>query len=214
MSRKTDLISALHDYGKIYENAQAQVKQFRESHQYSEEGKKERIQSITKRLASETQIYHDKVIKLIDDGLAALVDTWKKNSTEKLTDGGYQAGLANVIKMFEMGAICYEEDIKNIIDTYSGDFNALAVIRQILVNSDNKTWNDCIASIPEDKREKNKELLMQLRSNVNTYINENMIQSILNDWKFNYGLTGVAMSLDGMIQFVSDRLGDNLELLN
>ena len=214
MSRKTDLISALHDYGKIYENAQEQVKQFRESNQYSEEGKEERIQSITKRLASETQIYHDKVIKLIDDGLAALVDTWKKNSTEKLTDGGYQSGLANVIKMFEMGALRNEEDIKNIIDTYSGDFNALAVIRQILVNSDNTIWNDCIASIPEDNREKNKELLMQLRSNVNTYINENMIQSILNDWKFNYGLTGVTMSLDGMIQFVTDRLGDNLELLN
>ena len=117
--------------------------------------------------------------------------------------------------MLEMGVIAGEDDIINIIDTYRGDFNALAVIRKILLKSKDETLQSYAALVPKDNREKNKELLTQLKGNVNEYININTIQVIHKSWNlFNQGLTSVSMSMSSMAEFVQDRLGDNLELLN
>lgn len=214
MSKKTDLIKVLQGYMTIYENAQAGVKQYREDSQYSEEGKKAWIESIMNRLATETLVYHDKAIKIIDDGLNALEAKWKKNSIGRATDGGYQAGLANVIKMLEIGAIRDADDIKNIIDTYSEDFNAMAAIRRILVDCENGVLRDCISLIPEDYREKNRELLGRLKAGISKYINVNRNSAILDTTMFLYGLTGVVVGLEGQVQFLQDRLDDDLELLH
>ena len=78
------------------------------------------------------QLYHDKAIAAIDQGLEGLAVRWKKGSTGKLFDAGYQAGLANVVKMLEMGAVTEKEDVQNIIDTYTGDYSALALIKTVL----------------------------------------------------------------------------------
>lgn len=213
MSRKTELINTLHEYMNIYNNAQESVKEIKANPTYSDTGREEFIQLIMGRLTETTQAFHDKAIRIVDAGLKVLLDKWKKDSTEKLMDGGYQAGLANVIKMLEMGAIHEKDDVENIIDTYSKDFNAMAAIRKILTDCNNREFLSCIDKIPVDHREKNKELLEQLKGNIDKYINVSMNDAVLQSWKFNYGITGVAISLDGMIQFVTDRLDDNLELL-
>ena len=204
MSKKTELINLFKEFKNRYETVQAQVAEIQRNVAYTEIGREQAVKQLLDSFAPTVQLYHDKAIAAIDQGLEGLAERWKKSSTGKLFDAGYQAGLANVVKMLEMGAVTEKEDVQNIIDTYTGDHSALALIKTVLVKSENIALKDYDLLIPADNREYNRRLLGQLRDNVD--------QS-MNIYTFNQGLIGVPMSIDGMIQFVTDRLGDNLELI-
>lgn len=215
MSKKTELINIFSEYKSRYEAVQAKVMEINKSVAYTPVGREQAISQAITEFAPTVQLYHDKAVGVIDAGLGALAEKWKNSSAGKLADGGYQAGLANVIKMLEIGAVREQDDVQNIIDTYAGDFNALAAIREILKQSKYESLQNYATLIPADNRSKNKRLLAQLRGNVDKYININTVQSASKSWNtFNQGLTGVSMSLDSMSQFVTDRLGDDFELLN
>ena len=181
---------------------QAQVEEIRKNVAYTEIGREQAVKQLLDSFAPTVQLYRDKSITAIDQGLEGLAERWKKGSTGKLFDAGYQAGLTNVVKMLEMGAVTEKEDVQNIIDTYTGDYSALALIKTVLTKSENIALKDCALLIPVDNREYNRRLLGQLRDNVD--------QS-MNIYTFNQGMA--LMSIEGMIQFVTDRLGDNLELI-
>jgi len=204
MSKKTELINLFKEFKNRYETVQAQVAQIQRNVAYTEIGREQAVKQLLDSFAPTVQLYHDKAIAAIDQGLEGLAERWKKGSTGKLFDAGYQAGLANVVKMLEMGAVTEKEDVQNIIDTYMGDYSALALIKTVLAKSESIALKDCALLIPADNREYNRRLLGQLRDNVD--------QS-MNIYTFNQGLASVSMSIDGMIQFVTDRLGDNLELI-
>lgn len=204
MSKKAELINLLNEFKNRYETVQAQVAEIQRNVAYTEIGREQAVKQLLDSFAPTVQLYHDKALAAIDQGLDGLVERWKKSSTGKLFDAGYQAGLTNVVKMLEMGAVTEKEDVKNIIDTYMGDHSALALIKTVLAKSESIALKDCALLIPADNREYNRRLLGQLRDNVD--------QS-MNIYSFNQGLVSVSMSIDGMIQFVTDRLGDNLELI-
>jgi hypothetical protein len=211
MSKKTELINLFMEYKSRYEAVYVQVTEINRNPAYTELGREQAVRRTMDGFAPTVQLYHDKVVNVINAGLDRLAETWKKSSAGKLLDSGYQAGLSNVIKMLEIGAIREREDIQNIIDTYAGDFNALSVIAEILKNSGDEVLRSYASLVPEDNREKNRRLLNQLRENVDIHINLNTLQ---NTASFDRGLTSVSMGIDGMSTFVRDRLGDNLELLN
>lgn len=214
MSKKSELLNVLSTYKAAYEGIQKAITDINQSMSYTGSGKEEATGRILLDFEPNVKIYHDKAVTLIDSGLEALAAKWKQDSAGKLFDGGYQAGLANVIRMLEMGVIKDRDDIKNIIDTYRGDFNALAVIKGILSQSINETVLDCIVMIPKDMREDNKRLLNQLKGNVEHDINSSAIKNALNaSYGLNQGLGSLSLGLDGSIQFITDRLGDNLELI-
>lgn len=204
MSKKAELINLFKEFKNRYETVHAQVAEIQRNVAYTEIGREQAVKQLLDSFAPTVQLYHDKAIAAIDQGLEGLAERWKKSSTGKLFDAGYQAGLTNVVKMLEMGAVTEKEDVQNIIDTYMGDYSALALIKAVLVKSENIALKDCALLIPADNREYNRRLLGQLRDNVD--------QS-MNIYTFNQGLVSVSMSIDGMIQFVTDRLGDNLELI-
>lgn len=215
MSKKTELINIFSEYKSKYEAVQAKVAEINKDIAYTPVGREQAVSQVIAGFTPTAQLYHDKAVGIIDIGLEALEEKWKRSSAGKLTDGGYQAGLANVIKMLELEVVKEQDDILNIINTYAGDFNALAAIREILHQSKNEQLQNYAILIPTDNRSKNKSLLTQLRGNVDKYINIDTVQSASKSWNvFNQGLTGVSMSLDSMSQFVSERLGDMLELLN
>lgn len=204
MSKKTELINLFKEFKNRYETVQAQVAEVQRNIAYTEIGREQAVKQLLDSFAPTVQLYHDKAIAAIDQGLEGLAERWKKGSTGKIFDAGYQAGLTNVVKMLEMGAVTEKEDVKNIIDTYTGDYSALALIKTVLVKSEHASLKDCALLIPADNREYNRRLLGQLRDNVD---------QTMNIYTFNQGLASVSMSIDGMIQFVTDRLGDNLELI-
>lgn len=214
MSKKTELIQIFSEYQRKYEEVQLQIENIRKSTAYTEQGKIEEINRIIDGFTSTVQTYHDMAVSLIEKATNDLESKWKNNSTSKLLDSGYQAGLSNVIKMFEIGAITTKDDIVSIIETYQGDFNAMAIISKMISNSNDANVKDCIFLVPKDNREKNKQLLNQLRNNVNAYINVGNINSFVQSYNsFNQGLGGISMSLVSMSEFVNTRLGDDLELV-
>lgn len=214
MSKKTELIQIFSEYKRKYEELQLQVDNISKSEAYTEQGKAEEIKRIVDGFAPTVQIYHDMAATLIEKATNELASKWKNNSVSKLLDSGYQAGLSNVIKMFEVGAITTKDDISSILETYQGDFNAMAVISKMISNSNDENVRNCSFLVPADNREKNKQLLSQLRNNVDAYINVGNLTSDVKSWnRFNQGLSGVSMSLVSMSEFVNTRLGDDLELV-
>lgn len=214
MSKKTELIKVFKDYKEKYEAVQAKKIEIDKSELYTPEGREEVISKLLDNFGPIVQQDHDEAVKIIDQGLAALATVWKNSSAGKLTDSGYQAGLSNVIKALELGAIREKDDIQNIIDMYSGDFNALAMIKKILKNSNDEAVVSYASMVPEDKRDRNKQLLNQLKCNVDTYMSINTLKTASRAWNsFNRGLTGVSASMDSMAEFVETKLGDDLKLL-
>lgn len=215
MSKKTELINLFTEYKSRYERAQAQVTEINNSPAYTETGKEEAIKKVMEEFTPTAQLYHDRAVVLIDAALDALAEKWKKSSAGKLKDSGYQAGLANVIKMLEMGVTVGEDDILNIIDTYRSDFNALATIKKILQKSNEEILQRHAALVPTDNRGRNKELLIELKGNVEEFINGSTLRVVSRSWNaFNQGLTSVSMSMSSMAEFVQENLGDDLELLS
>ncbi|GLB27256.1 hypothetical protein LXJ15735_34970 [Lacrimispora xylanolytica] len=204
MSKKIELINLFKEFKNRYETVQAQVAEVQRNVAYTEIGREQAVKQLLDGFAPTVQLYHDKAIAAIDQGLEGLAERWKKGSTGKLFDAGYQAGLSNVVKMLEIGAVTEKEDVQNIIDTYMGDYSTLSLIKAVLIKSENIALKDCSLLIPADNREYNRRLLGQLRDNVD--------QS-MNIYTFNKGLASVSMSMDSFVQFVTDRLGDNLELI-
>lgn len=213
MSKKTELIQVFKGYKAKYDDLQVKKLEIDSSLLYTPEGKKEAISRLLEDFLPTVQRYHDNAAAIIDKCMEDLVEKWKNESAGKLLDTGYQSGLSNVIKMLELGAIQKKEDLQNIIDTYVGDFNALAVIEKVLKKSRNELLKD--VTIPKDNREENRKLLNQLRKNVDSYISTESLRVSSKSWNtFNQGHTDISTSMDSMSEFIEKRLGDNLELLS
>jgi len=200
MSKKTELINVFKTYNNKNVDILEKIAAINNSNDFTPAGAEKKINDIISTFQVVATQYHDNAISIIDSGLKALEDKWKANSAGRLSDSNYQIGLANTIKMIEAGAITDPEDFKNIIDVYKDDYNALAMIKNLL-KSDDPKYIELAMLIPKDNREYNKKLLNDLRNNVDININPHIIKN------------NVSMSLESMAQFVTDRLGDNLELI-
>lgn len=214
MNRKEELIKLLGDYKTEYQNLQEKILEVNKNTEYTQEGRDKIIAGLQSDFASTVTTYHDRGVELIDQGMETLVESWRKGTVDKLLDSDYQAGFSNVIKMLELKAVQKKDDLQNIIDTYAGDYNAISVIETILKNSKNEVWSKGELDIPADNRDKTKTLLMQLRNNIDRYISSNSLNASSKSWNaFNQDAIDVSSSMDSMAQFVRDKLGDNLELL-
>lgn len=137
-------------------------------------------------------------MNLINGSIEDLQNKWKANSTGRLSDTGYQVGLANTISMIEKGVITDSEDFKNIIEVYKDDYNALATIRT-LIDSERI---DLLTLIPKDNREYIKKSLNNLKNNIDNYISQYQIQNDMN------------LIFSGMIDFIENRLRDDLSIIS
>ncbi|MDB2160469.1 hypothetical protein PMX22_11695 [Clostridium butyricum] len=201
MSKKTDLINIFRTYNSKYEDILKKINGIKTNIDITPIGAQKQINEIISKFETIATQYHDKAVSIIDDGVKALENKWKANSTGKLLDSNYQIGLANTIKMLEAGAITDKNDFKNIVDVYKDDYNALAIIRNLL-KSDDPKYIEISILIPKDNRDYNKKILNDLRNNVDAHINPYTINNELS-----------SMALRGMIQFVTDRLNNNLEII-
>lgn len=216
MSKKTDLIMALQDYKKKYEPIKQQIDKIYSGAEYTEEGKRQELQKILTSFGPVVKEYHDKAAELIDVAVGAVGDIQKAECLKRLADGGYQAGLANVIKMLELGAVGNVEDFKNILEVYTDDPNAMAMIKELINKSGNESLMQCMSGLSIDVREDSRRLLGQLRGNIDKYVSLKVLRNpVKKSWNSFNGadLGNVSASLDSMIRFVDERLNDNLEII-
>lgn len=211
MSKKSELIQLFKEFKDRYSTIQTRIAEVQKSDAYTDIGREQTIGKILEEFQPTVQLYHDKAIAAIDNGLAALQSKWKANSAGRLSDAGYQIGLGNVIKMIETGAIHDRDDMQNIIETYKDDYNAMATIKNILPKSEQAA--DFVGLIPVDNREYNKKLLGELRNNIDLHMNPGMAQMGLNTGHPLMGASSTAISMDSMAEFVNSRLSDDLSLI-
>lgn len=210
MSKKSELIKVLTDYKTKYEGLQAQMLEIDKSTTYTPTGREEAKEDLLSGFQPVLEKYHNEGIAILDNALESLAEKWRSGTVGKLADVGYQTGLANVIKMLEVGSIKTQDDVQNIIDAYADDYNARAMIRKVLLDSN----NPFVHLVPVDNREENKKLLTQLRDNIGRYINENNLKTASKGWNaFNQKSTNVSSGMSSMVEFVTERFNDDLELL-
>lgn len=224
MSKRNDLSALFREYKQQYDALQAAIKEVRKSTLLTDEGKKQEIQRLTDNFKPLVAKYHDAAASILDESIQSLSAQWSQASMSKLTDGNYQAGLSNVLKMIESGSITRKEDMQAIIDTYKGDHVAMSTIRNLLVNNMEQgvehRYNSFNAEkaaelsnmLPRDNRDHNMKLLQQLRGNVDKYINENALSGAATKSWNGFNTVDPSMSMSGMSEFVDSRLNDNFEL--
>ena len=206
MSRKTELLNQLQSFKTAYETLETNIGEKRESGLYTEIGIEREINRLLSEISVSVQNMHDRMIETVARGLERLEEKWKAG---RLADAGYQSGLANAVKMLELEALTDQKDVDNLIAAYQGDYNAMVVIKRILLNCQNEELQASALKIPEDRREETRELLVKLQERieecVNIYAVEEGAKGQLS------GFTSLSFSLDGLITFVRDRLGEDLE---
>ena len=118
-----------------------------------------------------------------------------------------------MLVMIENKAISRPEDMQAVVETYKGDYTALALIRHRLLKSDDTNIRAYASEIPSSNRSRNISLLEQLKANIDKYITINAVQAASKSWNvFNQGLTDVSNSMDSMTQFLQTKLNDDLSL--
>ncbi|EGT3618941.1 MULTISPECIES: hypothetical protein [Clostridium] len=198
MSKKSQLLSLIKSYKDSQNNVYESILEVNKNSELTPQGKEKRINEIVEQFTPKVINIHDNVMNLINGAIEDLQKKWKANSSGRLSDTGYQVGLANTISMIEKGVITDSEDFKNIIEVYKDDYNALATIRK-LINSERV---DLLILIPKDNREYIKKSLNDLKNNIDNYISQYQIQNDMN------------LVFNGMINFIENRLRDDLSIIS
>lgn len=198
MSKKSQLLSLIKSYKDSQNNVYESILEVNKNSELTPQGKEKRINEIVEQFTPKVINIHDNVMNLINGAIEDLQKKWKANSSGRLSDTGYQVGLANTISMIEKGVITDSEDFKNIIEVYKDDYNALATIRT-LINSERV---DLLTLIPKDNREYIKKSLNNLKNNIDNYISQYQIE---ND---------MSLIFNGMIDFIENRLRDDLSIIS
>lgn len=211
MSKKTELLNVIQNYKRSQEGFKNKVNALNENTDLSQEGRDKRVNELGKEFYPVAQRAYDNAIKVLDNGIEALEQKWRNNTTGKLTDSNYQIGLANAIKMIETGSITNKEDFKNIINVYKDDYNALATISNLIGPDSDKVG--LLVLIPKDTREYNRKLLNDLRNNIERYINPINTMNSFDIKDELIGQNSLTMALDSMVQFINTRLKEDFTII-
>ena len=217
MSAKSELIKVLTDYRNAYEQARAQIDQIRKNPDYTEEGKVNLIDPIVTRFTPAVEQARTAAATLIQGVLGALDGfgvVAGMTGGAHLRDAGYQAGLANVLHMLEIGALNADE-VRRIAKEYEGDYAAIATMRKLCAG---RGWAAAgiMDIFPKDTRERRRQVLLQLMHNIDQYINIAPLKSsgAVKAWNAaNHGApSDIPKLLDGLVTFIDSKLGDDLSM--
>ncbi len=210
MSKKTELITELQKFKDAYEVLEKNIRGKRESGDYTASGLEQETTRLLNSVAESVQNTHDRLASLIDRALETLENNWKAATMGHLMDSGYQGGLSAAIKMLELEAVTDKRDVMNLIETYQGDYNAMAVLKKVLLNSQNELLRSYAVEIPKDYREDTRRLLKQFRKHIDEDVNIYSVAKAVRGQS--QGFTSLSLALEGMTSFVRDRLGDDLQV--
>ena len=197
MSKKSDLKAILNKFKKAAELVNEEIKQVKKSNDYTDQGKEKRINELKYRLEDIASELRSESISIMNYSIGEYKNAVNQRTANRLKDSNYQLGLANTLRVLELGSDgMSEEDIQVMINSYSNDNIAISAIKGLLSKNE-KLVN---ISYPVDKAEKNFKLQNQLKSNLDQYINAD------NEYE---GLTGTGMIMDSLLNTV-DNMNEDL----
>ena len=199
MTRKEELMKVFEDMKDIINVYQQEVEKIRNNSDYSESFKESKIADLRESWGRpRVKEYHDKAIQIIADAQTALETKWTAGTAGKLTDAGYQTGLANVLQMLQMNAIP-AVGFADLVEVYKDDMNALNAFRAVVDLYEDHRKKEYLSLIPHDPREATHQLLNQARNEIDTMISMEQLNS--HNFAMGFGLRK---------RFIYDTLNDDL----
>lgn len=211
---KKTIVDALQGFKKEYQGTQSKVTAINADPAYTPEGKEQKLAQVNADLDAKAKKYRDAAINAVDTGIQGLKQKWGSGLAQCITDAGYQIGLANTLEAIKSGSITRPEDAQAIIEVYKGNQVALSSLRNAFLKSGREADKDFAALIPADNRDRNIQLLEQLKENINRYIVADVRSGKGKAWGgFNQSNIDVVAPMDGMSEFVNTSLNDDLSLI-
>jgi hypothetical protein len=210
MSKKEEILQVLKQFKNAYEKLEGTIRDKKASGLYTDIGFEKEKQALIQSVAPGIQNMHNQLIQLVDSGMSDLENKWRRVTTGKLSDAGYQIGLSNVLKMLELGAISEKQDIENIIQTYQEDYNAMSAISWMISNNQSEDVRSYATMIPKDNRNYTRNLIKKFRNNIDGVVTVYAVENSLSEET--PGFSSLSLSLNGMMEFVNDRLGEDLNV--
>lgn len=198
MSFKSELQSVVTIYQNNLNSAIKQINEMAEGGNYTPQGLENRVREINAEFQATAEIYQERGLQIISQAEEYFKSKNQSNTVNNLRDPGYQAGLTNVLKMIEKGALS-EDDFKDVIAAYKDDALSMKSIRMALgENRNSAVFAQYIPLSREDKLE----VFEQLRKNVAKFIRPVSVDN-------NYA----ALMSIGWLQEALKNLDDNLQLI-
>lgn len=210
MSKKEEILQVLKQFKNAYEKLEGTIRDKKASGLYTDIGFEKEKQALIQSVAPGIQNMHNQLIQLVDSGMSDLENKWRRVTTGKLSDAGYQIGLSNVLKMLELGAISEKQDIENIIQTYQEDYNAMSAISWMISNNQSEDVRSYATMIPKDNRNYTRNLIKKFRNNIDGVVTVYAVENSLSEETPEF--SSLSLSLNGMMEFVNDRLGEDLNV--
>ena len=168
---KQKLLAVFDRMKALIDAFQDAVKKIQTNTDLTQEARDRKIRELTEANAATVQELHEEAVKILEAALAALQAKWKAGSAGRLTDAAYQAGLANALKMIEVGAVDVV-GFPDLISVYAEDANVLQAIRRIIEkNYPEEERRRFLALVPVDTRAQTLKRLEQVRRDIDNYLN-------------------------------------------
>lgn len=174
MTKKEQLMQIFTDMKDIVNNFQTEVKKIRDNPNYSTAYKDKKVTDLRDEWAAPRVMeLRNRAIELI---AAAKRDLETKWTAGKLSDAGYQTGLANVLQMLRLNAIP-AAGLPAVIEVYKDDANAINAIRAIVDGYEEHRKKEFLPLIPHDPRTATGKILDQVVVEIDTMLNMNQLYS-------------------------------------
>lgn len=191
MAGKNELLKALADYRAIVHELDAQRQLIDLDTRTRDDVKASEREAAMWERAPRVREIRERAVNAAEQMRADLQARYRRESAERLQDGGYQSSLNATASALRAGAIRNPADIEAISETFGNDPVALGMLRPLAAEHG--------LTIPgsEDNRSKNLESLDQVRAGVDTFLDTDHWR--LDDWRdyAERALLGIGSYLDG-----------------
>lgn len=177
MTKKEQLMQIFTDMKDIVNNFQTEVKKIRNNPNYSTAYKDQKVTDLRDEWAAPRVMeLRNRAIELIAAAKRDLETKWTAGTAGKLSDAGYQTGLANVLQMLRLNAIP-AAGLPAVIEVYKDDANAINAIRAIVDGYEEHRKKEFLPLIPHDPRTATGKILDQVVVEIDTMLNMNQLYS-------------------------------------
>lgn len=199
MTKKEQLMQIFADMKEIVTNFQTEVQKIRNNSNYSTAYKDKKIADLRDEWAApRVNELRNKAVELIVAAKRDLETKWTAGTAGKLSDAGYQTGLANVLQMLRLNAIP-AAGLPAVIEVYKDDANAINAIRAIVDGYEEHRKKEFLPLIPHDPRTATGKILDQVVVEIDTMLNMNQLYS--DNFAMGFGLRK---------KYIYDALNDDL----
>jgi len=203
MMKKQKLINLFESVLAVTQQANTEVSTISTNIELSVEGKQVAIDRVRENAAPTLADFKAQALTAIEDVLKAKQSERQENTIGKLSDSGYQAGLANTVKLFEVGAVTIDTG-KELIEYYREDRNALSLIKAILEKSpSSEDTLSLIDYLPKDTYSHTIKVLNDLYNGVNTKLDASTL----------IGEGTESYCVEGWLEFLNTRLDDAFNII-